>query len=429
MRFTLRFPAILTLVLVARAALAGSVEITPAAEVGMSAERLDRLREELRTLVETRQTGGIQVLVARHGRVVVHESFGMADIEAGTPLTDASLFRIYSMTKPVTGVAMMLLYEEGLFSLDDPIAKHIPQFAHLRVFAGMDDEGQMLLEAPAHAPTIHELLQHNAGFTYGWFGDTPVDRLYAEADVLDPDSSLEDLIDKLARLPLLHQPGTRFHYSVSADIQGYLVEKLSGRDLETFMRERIFDPLGMDETAGWLGQNARSRLAKVHTHDEQGNLVVDTGFWSEDFYSPPGLFMGGAQLVSTTDDYWRFAQMLANGGSLDGIRLLSPSTVRLMTTNRLPQTVEGRGFAPGLGFGLDLGVVTDPSLRPMPVGNGEYFWGGAVTTLFWVDPEEELVALLFTQYAPFDGPRYDDLMHRMVHAAIVDSAADRSVSR
>lgn len=396
------------------------VELTPAAEVGMSEERLDRLRPILRKYVDDQQTGGIQVLVARFGKVVMHENYGVADVETGEPLTEKSLFRIYSMTKPVVGVAMMLLYEDGLFALGDPLAKYIPEFADLKVYAGDDPDGKPMLQDPVRPPTIHDLLQHTAGFTYGIFGDTYVDRQYEEADVLDADSSLQDMIDKLAKIPLLYQPGTRWNYSVSVDIQGYLVEKLSGQDLETFLQQRIFKPLGMNETTGWLDKREAKLLAKVHTHDDAGKLVVDTSMWSADYYTPPGLFMGGAQLISTTDDYWRFAQMLLNGGIFNGHRLLSPLTVELMTSNLLPETVPGRQLSPGSGFGIDLGVVTDATLLDTPSSNGEFYWSGAVTTLFWVDPQEELIVLLFTQYAPWDAERYIDLMHRMVRAAIVD---------
>jgi CubicO group peptidase (beta-lactamase class C family) len=399
---------------------AGSVELTPAAEVGLSADRLDRLRQHLQRMIDDEETGGIQVLVARRGKVVMHENFGHADAEAGTPLTDEALFRVYSMTKPVIGVAMMMLYEEGLFALGDPLAKHIPEFADLKVYSGEDDDGNPMVEDPVRPPTIHDLLQHTAGFTYGWFGDTYVDEQYGVVEVLDPESSLQEMIGKLSEIPLLYQPGTRWHYSVSVDIQGYLIEKLSGMDLETFLQKRIFDPLGMDETTGWLDEDESRLLAKVHTHDETGKLMIDTGFWSGDYYSPPGLFMGGAQLISTTDDYWRFAQMLLNGGTLDGKRLLSPLTVELMTSNRLPDSVPGRHLRPGVGFGIDLGIVTDATLSNTPSSNGEFSWSGAATTVFWVDPEQELVVLLFTQYAPWDAPRYDDLMHRMVRSAIVE---------
>lgn len=401
-------------------AAADGVELAPPAEVGMSAERLDRLRSILRQNVAEQQTGGIQVLISRYGRIVMHENFGVADIDTGEPLTDKTLFRIYSMTKPVIGVAMMLLYEDGLFALGDPLDKYIPEFADLKVYAGDDEDGNPVLEDPARPPTIHDLLQHTAGFTYGLFGDSYVDQQYKSIDVLDPDSTLQDMIDKLAGIPLLFQPGTRWNYSVSVDIQGYLVEKLSGEDLETFLQRRVFQPLGMNETTGWLDAREAKLLAKVHTHDDAGHLVLDNSMWSADYYSPPGLYMGGAQLISTTDDYWRFAQMLLNRGTFAGTRILSPLTVDLMTANRLPKTVPGRQITPGSGFGLDLGVVTDATQINTPSSDGEFSWSGAATTLFWVDPEEQLVVLMFTQYAPWDAPRYIDLMHRMVRAAIVD---------
>ena len=400
--------------------MAGGMQLTPASEVGMSEERLGALRRVLQEQVDDGATAGIQVLVARDGKVVMHENFGVADVGSGEPLTHDSLFRVYSMTKPVTGVGMMLLYEQGLFSLSDPLSRHIPEFENLLLWTGDDESGNPILVEPERPPTIHDLLRHTAGFTYGWFGDTYVDRRYTEVGVLDENSSLQEMIDKLAGIPLLYQPGSRWHYSVSVDIQGYLIEKLSGQDLETFFRERIFEPLGMDETTGWLDRREAERLAKVHTHDPEGKLVIDTGFWASDFYTPPGLFMGGAQLVSTTDDYWRFAQMLLDGGTFDGRRLLSPLTVELMTANRLPETVPGRELSPGTGFGMDLAVVTDPTLLDVPASSGEFSWSGAATTLFWVDPEERLVVLLFTQYVPYDAERYVDLMHRMVRAAILE---------
>jgi CubicO group peptidase (beta-lactamase class C family) len=406
----------------AGSASAGHVRLAAPEDVGMSSARLDRLTAHLERLLDEERAGGFQVLIARHGRVVMHESLGMADIENGRRVTEDTLFRIASMTKPVVGVAMMMLYEEGYFSLQDPIARHIPEFANLKVYAGMDASGEMILKDPARPPTIHDLMQHTAGFTYGIFGDTPVDRLYNEAGVLAPGRTQQEFIDTLARLPLLSEPGATWIYSVATDIQAYLIEKWTGMDAGEFLRQRIFEPLDMDETMAWVPPAKRELLAATYTHDAAGHLARVGGGVLPAGTTEPARFSGGGQLISTSDDYWRFCQMLLNGGELEGTRLLSPRSVEMMSHNRLDGAMTIPGWMVEQGFGLNFSVITDPSKVDYPASEGEYFWAGAVTTVFFIDPALDLVAILMTQYQPFQIGEYFDLLHRFVNSAIVSTA-------
>lgn len=397
---------------------AAPLERVPAEAVGMSAEKLDALKNRLQQELDDQVTGGFQVLVARRGKVVLYESLGHADVESGKPVTDETLFRIFSMTKPVVGTAMMMLYEEGRFSMTDPLSKHIPEFSNLKVFGGTDESGGMILEGPAREPTIQDLMLHTAGFTYGIFGNTAVDQLYVERGIAEFGQPLDQFIDRLADTPLLYQPGSRWVYSVSVDVQGYLIQKWTGMDPGAYLQSRLFEPLGMDQTVAWVPAEKSNLLATVYTHNPEGERVPLDAEMATLHLQSPGGFSGGAQLVSTADDYWHFAQMLLNGGELAGKRYLSPKTVDMMTENRLPPNV-GIGTQ-GVGFGLNLAVITDPSQVTFPSSEGEYYWSGLATTLFWIDPREDLVVILLTQYLPFNGPYFRDLMHRMVYAAITE---------
>jgi CubicO group peptidase (beta-lactamase class C family) len=396
---------------------AAPLELTRAEDVGMSSERLSYLKSYFEGLLEDQETGGFQILISRRGKIVMYENLGLANVEKNVPVTDETLFRIYSMTKPVMGVAMMMLYEEGLYSLADPLSKHIPGFAELRVYTGEDEEGNMGLEPMEREPTIHDLLQHTAGFTYGVFGDTAVDKQYLEADMLSNGQTLQQFIDKLATIPLLFQPGTRWNYSVAVDIQGYLIEKWTGMQLGAFLKERIFDPLGMDQTMAWVPPDKAALLAEIYTHSEAGTREPFAGDVHLDFFNAPTAFNGGGQLISTGDDYWRFCQMLLNGGEFDGKRYLSPLTVEMMSSNRLR---EPASLPNGAGFGFNFGVTVDNTQGNYPTSNGEYFWGGLASTTFWIDPEHDMVAIMLTQYLPYRGEFYNDLMHRLVRAAVIE---------
>jgi CubicO group peptidase (beta-lactamase class C family) len=403
-------------------------EVKPEAE-GFSSARLNSLHALLQKEVDDKQLAGIVTVMARHGKIVDFQTYGKKDLASGAPMTKDTIFRIYSMTKPVTGVAMMILYEQGKWSAGDPISKYIPEFAHLKVFRGMDSSGQPILEDPAHAPTMAELMSHTAGFTYGIFSGTPVDKMYRDAGVLRSEN-LQQMIDKLAKIPLLYQPGTKWVYSVSVDIQGYIVEKLSGKPLGKFLGENIFQPLGMKDTSFHVAEENRARFATLYTMNPKGELIsTNGGNVALDYSKEPTMPSGGGGLTSTTRDYLRFAQMMLNGGDeLDGVRILAPSSVALMRTNRLSPAImntEGLGIAffhvsPGFGFGFDFGVYTDPGFIGRPVGKGTFLWGGAAGTWFWIDPANDVVFVGMIQRLLGPGsPDMDTLTHQVVYQALV----------
>ena len=397
--------------------------------VGFSTQRLQRLHALLQKKVDEKQLAGIVTVLARHGKIVDFETYGKKDLASGAPMDKDAIFRIYSMTKPITGVAMMMLYEQGKWSPGDPIAKYIPEFAGLKVFRSIDSTGQPVLEDPLRAPTMADLMSHTAGFTYGIFGTTAVDKMYREANVLGS-ANLQQMIDKLARIPLLYQPGTQWVYSVSVDIQGYIVEKLSGKTLGEFMRESIFEPLGMKDTGFHIAGEKLGRLATLYAANPTGALIPSTGGnVAMDYAKEPTMPSGGGGLLSTARDYLRFSQMLLNGGELIGVRSLAPSSVRLMRTNRLPPAIMnsreyGIAFfhiSPGFGFGFDFGVYTDPYFIGQTVGQGTYLWGGAAGTWFWVDPSNDIVFIgMIQRLLDANSPDMDTLTREAVYQALVN---------
>jgi len=397
--------------------------------VGFSSERLGRLDAVMQRQVDEKQFAGIVTMVARHGKVVEYKAYGKQDLSSGAPMARDTIFRVYSMSKPVTGVAMMILYEEGKWLPSDPISKYIPEFAHLKVFKGVDQDGKMILEDPIHPPTMGELMTHTAGFVYGQFGDTPVHKMYLDQHVLES-GSLQEMIDKLAKIPLLYQPGTRWVYSISVDIQGYIVEKLSGESLPDFMREHIFEPLGMKDTGFYVPAEKRSRFATLYHANENGELISEPagGGFGLNYFAQPGMASGGGGLVSTAGDYMRFAQMLLDGGALGGVRILAPATVKLMTSNHLPPNLMTGEFGigvfymkPGFGYGFDVGVFTDPTQDDTPVGQGTFTWDGAAATWFWVDPSDDVAFVGMVQRRLVPGvPNVEELSRATVLQALVD---------
>ena len=383
--------------------------------VGMSSTRLQKLTSAMRQLAESKQLSGVVTMVAKDGKIVHFETAGQRDITTGAPMQKDTLFRIYSMTKPVTGVAMMMLFEEGKWQLNDPVAKYIPEFANLKVAIVDPENGTIKQVDPDHPMTMRELMSHSGGLTYGLFGSTPVDAMYMKANVLDPNQPLQTMIDKLGKLPLLAQPGTDWHYSVSVDVQGYLVEKLSGQSFPAFLKQRIFDPLRMRDTGFHVPADQMDRFAAFYTADKEGKLVPMPG--TADYSKPPVLPSGGGGLVSTISDYMRFCQMLLNGGELDGARLLSPLTVKLMRTNVLP---DGKGSSPGMGFGMDFAVVTDPQLAGGYYGEGTYWWGGYAGTWFWIDPVHELIVIGMIQHRSDNMPDVRAISRSLTYQAIVE---------
>jgi len=398
--------------------------------VGFSSERLERLHNLMQQTVDQKQIAGIVTILARHGKIVDYRTYGERDMSTHAPMTKDVIFRDYSMTKPVTGVAMMILYEQGKWLPSDPIAKFIPEFAHLKVYNGVDADGKPVLVDPDHAPTMRELMSHTAGFTYGFFGSTPVDKMYRESQPLQS-KNLQEFIDKMARLPLLYQPGKGWTYSMSMDIEGYIVEKLSGQSLPDFMRDQIFKPLGMKDSAFYVPTDKRNRFSAVYTTGPNGEIVpVEAGpsGRSTEYATQPTMPSGGGGLVSTAADYYRFAQMLLSKGELDGKRILAPATVKLMTSNHVPAELLTGHFGigqmvmrPGFGYGFNCAVVFDPPEANLPEGKGTFFWDGAAGTWFWDDPTNDIVFIgMIQRMLGPASPNLEFESRAVVYGALVD---------
>lgn len=395
--------------------------------VGFSAEGLKKLDAHMQSLVDTGHLPGVTTMLVRHGKVVNYEVHGKKGFD-GPPMTKDAVFRIYSQSKPVTGVTMMILFEEGKWKLDDPVSKYIPEFASLRVFKGVNADGSFDTVPADRPPTMRELMSHSGGFAYGLVPDNPIDKAYVSTGVLSA-RTREEFVQKVAALPLVAQPGARWKYSVSVDIQGLIIEKLTGMSLGDFMQQRIFGPLKMVDTAFWLPPEKMDRLASLYLWGpKEQKLVPATGFMVLDITKPPVAASGGGGLVSTNADYARFAQMLLNGGELEGKRIIKPETVKLMRTNMLSDTIMNSNDPPfntaaGKGFGLDFAVVLD-SAKAGPYGQGTYSWGGAAGTWFWIDPTNDLFFLGMIHILNKGGDPaikdIDDDSAKLVYDALID---------
>lgn len=396
--------------LVAPLQAAEPADVDPEA-LGFSSTRLARVSEFVDREIKESRLAGAVTMIARHGQIVHFESAGQYGLEDDRPLDADALFRIFSMTKPITTVAAMILYEEGAFHLGDPIAKYLPELGEMSLLI----DGEQV--APNTPMTIEQLMTHTAGLTNGWHIEHSVERAYRDA-ALQNSPDLDAFIKTLGTLPLRFEPGTRYHYSVATDVVGALVERLSGQTLEQFLHERIFEPLGMRDTYFNVPAEKADRLASDHLWDAERQQIVPM---PEGLLPPTSgitLFSGGGGLISTAKDYWRFCEMLRRGGQLEGIRILGPKTVQAMTMARLTPDVRDNGATeypashlyPGQSFGLGFGVITDPAQSQVISSQGEYSWGGIANTKFWVDPEEDLVVILMTQVigAPYsDRLRFD----------------------
>lgn len=386
---------------VASAPVAALSPATSPEALGFDSARLAKLDAYMAGVVSGGRVAGATTLLARHGKVVSFNTYGKASLETGQPMSRDAIFRIYSMTKPITGVAMMILFEEGKWRLDDPVTRYIPEFKTLKVVKSLNPDGTMVLEDMKRPPTMREIMSHTAGFGYGLQDEHPVDKIYREKRVLGS-SGLKDMIDKIATIPLVFQPGTSWRYSSAVDIQGYIVEKLSGQTLGAFMESRIFRPLKMVDTAFYVPAAKASRLAEVYVGNrETGKIEAARAIFGNampNYLQPPAMESGGGGLVGTTMDYARFAQMIANKGELDSVRILAPSSVELMGTNVIPKDVlvnsngtTGSRFNEAVGFGLDFMVVKDARAAGTNQGDGTLSWGGAAGTWFWVDPTNDLI--------------------------------------
>jgi CubicO group peptidase (beta-lactamase class C family) len=383
-------------------------------EIGLSSTRLARLGEVMTGEIERGRVPGAVALVARRGRLGYFESFGRRDAAGGEPMAKDTIFRIYSMTKPITSVAAMMLWEEGRFLLSDPIAKYLPDLSRLDV--AVDRDGQIERVPALRAVTIQDLLRHTSGLTYEFRGSGPVHRMYRSAKVDSRAQSNADQVATLGRMPLLHQPGTRWEYGRSTDVVGRLIEVLSGQKLSAFFEQRILAPLGMVDTAFHVPPRHHSRIAEAFGKDPDSGVIVQL----LEVREPPNFESGGGGLVSTAADYARFLQMLLNGGALDGRRLLSRKTIELMTADHLgPITGAPDLLLPGHGFGLGFAVRLSAGIAAVPGSIGQYFWGGLAGTTFWIDPAEQLFALMLIQ-APGLRDYYRTLFRDLVYAAVDD---------
>lgn len=398
--------------------------------VGFSSERLENLHALIQGEIDRKALAGAVTILARHGKVIEYRTYGQKDIAQNTPMSKDVIFRAYSMTKPVTAVAMMVLYEQGKWLPSDQVSRFLPEFANLKVFKGVDSEGKMILVEPDHPPTMQELMTHSAGFSYG-FTNSMVDAEYHKQGVLQS-HDLQEAVKKLATIPLNYQPGKGWMYSVSMDIQGAIIEKLSGQSLPQFMQEHIFKPLDMKDSGFFVPQEKRARFATNYraTPDEQLTPVSAAGKAPEDYATEPTMPSGGGGLVTTAEDYYRFAQMLANKGELDGKRILAPATVTLMTSNHLAANLLTGDFGigqhimrPGFGYGFNCAVVFDPAAAALSDGKGTFFWDGAAGTWFWVDPTNDIVFVSMIQrMGGHDNHSLEYRSHATVDQALVDPA-------
>ena len=387
-------------------------------EVGLSSERLERIGEVFQDYVEEGRIAGAVGMVLRNGKLAYADAWGMRDLEAGDVMEEDDLFKICSMTKPVASVAVMTLYEEGHFFLSDPIGRYLPALANLRVanLAEASAGQEIPTERARRQVTIHDLLRHTSVFTYGDLSNTVVDAVYREREILYQ-PTLEDQVAALGEIPLLYQPGTQWNYSVSVDVLGRLVEVVSGQPFDVFLRERIFDPLGMADTGFRVPDSKSDRVAPTYGHSGPDRALGpgDTSICD----LPPTLFSGGAGLRSTAQDYARFAQMLLNGGELDGARILGRKTVELMTVDHLEEGMPTGFLSPGWSFGLGFTVKTEAGLDGLPSSVGEYNWIGIQGTSFWVDPEEDLVGVFMVQIRPNRDITFRDQFKRLVYQALI----------
>jgi len=389
---------------------AGPIPVVAPEEVGLSSEGLERIDAAMQQLVAEERVAGVVAAIARRGKIAYFGTLGVRDVDAGKPMEKDTIFRIYSMTKPITSVAVMMLHEEGRFSLDDPVSKYMPELGGLEVgVEGKDPEtGEpAFTTVPSERDmTVRDLLRHTAGLTYGLFAQSEVDRMYMKAGVLNRNNTVADMVEKIGTLPLKHQPGTVWEYSVATDVLGRFVEVVAGMRFDKFLEERILKPLQMNDTAFYLPQEKKDRFAALYTQSKDRTIRPNTSRTYQNFLEPPTFLSGGGGLVSTTRDYLRFCQMLLNKGTLDGVRLLKPETVELMTTDQLGDVqIAPIGVVLGVanaGFGLGF-RITKASGRMGAIGaDGTYSWGGAASTIFWIDPKEQMVGIFMVQITPLN---------------------------
>ncbi len=402
--------------------------VTPE-EVGLSATRLARVSGWMRHWVDSGKLPGVTVCVMRRGELAFAESYGKADVERNRPQRPDTIFRIYSMTKPLTSTAIMMLYEEGRFQLDDPISRFIPAFANPRVYAG-GSRGKIDTTPAEREITFRDLLTHTSGLTYGFMESNPVDALYRGKDGVDfqmAKTSLKEVVEKLATFPLIAQPGKAWNYSVATDVLGYLVEVISGQPFEKYLVEKVIRPLGMVDTDFHVPKEKHDRFAANYQAGADGKLELIDDPGKSRYLAPRTVNSGGGGLVSTASDYLRFCRFMLNKGELDGVRLLGRKTVELMTMNHLNGDMADMGTPrfsestyTGIGFGLGFSVMIDPAKAYIAGTPGEFAWGGAASTAFWIDPAEDMAVVLLTQLMPSSTYPIRRELRVLTYQAIVD---------
>jgi len=401
---------------------------------GFSVERLARIDRHLQdNYVGAGRFPCAQLLVARRGELVHQTVLGWQDPERRTPLAEDAVFRLYSMTKPVTSVALMTLVEEGRIALEDPVSRHIPHWEGLGVFqAGVP--GAFVAVPPQRPMQVVDLLRHTSGLTYGFQYRSNVDSAYRKLklELIHGERDLEGMVAELADLPLEFSPGTAWNYSVSTDVVGYLVQKVAGAPLDAVLRERIFEPLKMADTGFLVREDQRARFTACYEARPDGGMRLQDDPQTSPFLQAPRLLSGGGGLVSTAADYLRFAQMLLNGGELDGARILAPRTLKLMTANHLPggqdltqlsRSMFSESTYAGVGFGLGFAVVFDPVQALLPSSPGEFYWGGMASTAFWVDPVEKVTVVFMTQLMPSTSYPIRRELRTLVYSALIETTA------
>jgi CubicO group peptidase (beta-lactamase class C family) len=398
-------------------------------DVGFSSERLRRVDDVTHAYVDKGKLPGVQILISRRGQLIHHDCYGSSDVAAGTTVGPDTLYRIYSMTKPITSVGLMMLFEEGAFLLENPVSRFLPEFTDVQVWDGGTAEAPQT-RPPARAMTVHDVLTHLSGLTYGFHYQHPLDELYRAhglGDFSEPSFDLAEGVERLASLPLLFDPGTRWNYSMSTDVCGRLIEVMSGQPLDEYLRDRILDPLGMRDTGFHAPESELARCSPLYVRGGDGALSVMAP--AKTMVQPPKFLSGGGGLVGTGPDYLRFCLMLANGGELDGVRLLGPRTLGYMARNHLPggkllneigQSTFSEAAMEGTGFGLGFSVIEDAAALQNLASEGEFAWGGAASTAFWVDPVEDICAVFMTQLLPSD--TYP--IRRQLRAAVLQAVID-----
>lgn len=409
----------------------GDLPMAAPEEVGFDSAQLAKIAPFFQQRVDNGEIAGVVTLVARHGKIVNFEAIGYQDVARDIPMQKDTIFRVYSMTKPIVSAALMMLYQDGKFQLTDPLSKYIPEFANLTVLrepnSALDDT--VALERP---PTVQDVLRHTAGLSHG-LGNSDYDKAFVGSGIFSTETSLEEMMTLLSELPLMNQPGSQFRYSVGPDVVLRLVEVISGMPADEYLQQKMFDPLGMSDTGYWVDSDNAHRLSPIHWLNSSGDLVpinqeygspaggVLATDWSANSYTFNHEFKGGSfGLLATTEDYWRFSQAMLNGGELNGARILGPRTVEFMHRNHLTEA-QNATFSPAMGFGLGFATIEDPDRVGYITSENTYYWGGAAATSFWIDPVEDIVVIAMTQHmgTPGAGSVRGELS-ALVYGALVD---------